>query len=454
MVGGGSVGFSVAKNLVEQGHDVIVIEQDEDRAARIDEMLDVMVVTGNGARPQVLAQAGVHQGGDVNLLIACTDRDEVNILSCWIAKKAGVKHVISRARSLEFTDSRIWADALGIDEMISPERSVAGVIEDMLSMRSVIVSDELWNGIACLYAMKVKKGALLEGRPLKQVKDLRPDVDALIVYIERQGEGGFIPRGNTVLKEGDLCYVVTLKKNAHLLEKLFGIEDSFRLRRIMIAGGGKIGFQIARRFEIHHKDVDVRLIDLDPEKCERLSKELSKTLILQGDIVDEDVLLSEGIDETDGFVATTANDELNILAAILAKDLGAKRSIAIVRNDTYRKLEGRLLLDAMVNPHEALVGAIMRYVTLRTKGAIMSTIKQLNAEMVDLIIPEDAYVVGKKIMDLHISPMAIVVLIQRGEDIFVPNGMTALKQGDRVLLYLKAPNDERILHMFIKQEKD
>ncbi|WP_318259407.1 NAD-binding protein [Acetomicrobium flavidum] len=198
----------------------------------------------------------------------------------------------------------------------------------------------------------------------------------------------------------------------------------------------------------------MRLIDLDPEKCERLSKELSKTLILQGDIVDEDVLLSEGIDETDGFVATTANDELNILAAILAKDLGAKRSIAIVRNDTYRKLEGRLLLDAMVNPHEALVGAIMRYVTLRTKGAIMSTIKQLNAEMVDLIIPEDAYVVGKKIMDLHISPMAIVVLVQRGEDIFVPNGMTALKQGDRVLLYLKAPNDERILHMFIKQEKD
>ncbi|HOB11228.1 MULTISPECIES: Trk system potassium transporter TrkA [Acetomicrobium] len=454
VVGGGSVGFDVAKNLVELGHDVIVIEQDEARAARIDEMLDVMVITGNGARPQVLAKAGVQEGeGEaINLLIACTDRDEVNILSCWIAKKAGVKHVISRARSLEFTDSHIWADALGIDEMISPERSVAGAIEDMLSIRSVIVANELWGGIASLYAMKVNKGSLMEGRSLKEVRKSRSDVDALIVYVEREDEKGFIPRGDTVLREGDLCYVVTLRNDAHLLESLFSIESAFKLKRIMIAGGGKIGFQVARRFEKNHKDVDIRLLDLDPQKCERISKELDKTLVLQGDVADEDVLLSEGIEETDGFVSTTANDELNILVAIMAKELGAKKSIAIVRNDTYRKLEGRLSLDAMVNPNEALVAAIMRYVTLRTKGAAMSTIEQINAEMIDLVVPEGAFVVGKKIMDLHISPTAIVVLVQRGEDIFVPDGMTTLKPNDRVLLYTNAPSYDEILNLFIEEK--
>ncbi|WP_040347939.1 Trk system potassium transporter TrkA [Acetomicrobium hydrogeniformans] len=453
VVGGGNVGFNVAKKLVDLGHDVIVIEHDEERAAKIDEMLDVMVITGNGARPQILAQAGIHEGGDVSLLIACTDRDEVNILSCWIAKKAGVKHTISRARNLEFTDNRIWADAIGIDEMISPERSVAGVIENMLSMSSIIVSDELWDGIASLYAMRIKKGALMAGRPLKEVRELRPDVNALIVYVERQSKEGFIPRGNTILAEGDLCYVVSLKKDAHLLERLFGIKEDFKLKRIMVAGGGKIGFQVARRFENNYKDIDVRLIDLDPQKCQRLSSELTKTLILQGNVADEDVLLSEGIDDVDGFVATTANDELNILVAILAKELGAKKSIAVVRHETYRKLENRLSLDAMVNPHEALVAAIMRYVTLNTKGAIMSTVKQINAEMVDLVIGEGSPVAGKKIIDLHLYPYAIIVLVQRNDEIFVPGGMTVLKPKDRILLYINAPNEDKILSMFIKENK-
>lgn len=293
----------------------------------------------------------------------------------------------------------------------------------------------------------------MAGRPLKEVRELRPDVNSLIVYVERQSKEGFIPRGNTILAEGDLCYVVSLKKDAHLLERLFGIKENFKLKRIMVAGGGKIGFQVARRFETNYKDIDVRLIDLDPQKCQRLSSELTKTLILQGNVADEDVLLSEGIDDVDGFVATTANDELNILVAILAKELGAKKSIAVVRHETYRKLENRLSLDAMVNPHEALVAAIMRYVTLNTKGAIMSTVKQINAEMVDLVIGEGSPVAGKKIIDLHLYPHAIIVLVQRNDEIFVPGGMTVLKPGDRILLYINAPNEDKILSMFIKENK-
>lgn len=170
IIGAGEVGFSLAQKLIEESHDVIIVEQDEGKAAKADGELDAMVIRGNGARPQVLAKAGVQQGGNVDLLVGCTDRDEVNILACWIAKRAGVKRVISRVRSLEFTDTQAWAHEFGIDLMASPERSVAREIEELLLVQAASYAGELIRGQVGIYAFRVAPDSPVVNATLSDVR--------------------------------------------------------------------------------------------------------------------------------------------------------------------------------------------------------------------------------------------------------------------------------------------
>ena len=172
VVGGGEVGYNVANTLSEEEHDVTVVEEDEERAEKVDNELDVITVRGSGARPQVLEEAGIFPGCDVDILVACTDRDEVNILACWIAKRAGVKRVISRARALEFTDSPTWAKDLGIDVMNSPERSVAREILELLFVSSAVHTAELLDGRSGIYALRVSPNSALVGLALKDLRTL------------------------------------------------------------------------------------------------------------------------------------------------------------------------------------------------------------------------------------------------------------------------------------------
>lgn len=235
VVGAGEVGYTVAKSLSQQGHDVTLVEKDEMRASKVENELDVMVVRGNGARPPILEKAGIAQPkSDVDILIACTDHDEVNILACWIAKRAGVPKVISRARGLEYTDSPEWAQDLGIDVMISPERSVARQIEELLSVSASDYSAEFFGGVAGLYTFKVSNESPLIGQTLKAVREKHPNIMALIAYVERDG-GGFVPFGETELQPGDLCFVIALKGQLGELEELFQRQKSGKLRRVIIS---------------------------------------------------------------------------------------------------------------------------------------------------------------------------------------------------------------------------
>ncbi|MDR1048935.1 MAG: Trk system potassium transporter TrkA [Synergistaceae bacterium] len=436
VVGAGEVGFTVAGTLSSEGHDVNIVEQDEERAERAENQLDARVIRGNGARPQVLYEAGVREGCDVDFLVACTDRDEANILSCWVARHAGVKRVVARAKGLEFTDSPSWAKDLGIDMMISPERSVAREILELLSVSTALHTAELLGGEAAIYAFRVAKGSPLAGLSLKDIRAKTPDLIAVIVYVGREGEDDIVPDGGTVLREDDLCYVVSYREQVWRLETLFQLHASRPLKRVFIVGGGKLGFQVAYRLETDYRGVDIRLIDRDRDRCDRLARELSRTLVLNGDGVDTDILTEEGIEGADGYVCATESDEVNLVYGTIAKSLGARRAIAVARRHVYRDIPGRMPIDAVVDPNEALSSVILRYIRYPGHSQALSIIEKIDAEMLEIVLPENHPRLGIALAELDMPKGVLVALVARGrKNVFVPDGATRFEAGDHLILF-------------------
>jgi trk system potassium uptake protein TrkA len=434
IVGAGEVGFAVASQLSQEGHDVTVVEADEAKAAKVENELDVMVVRGNGARPHVLERAGICVPCATDLLIACTNHDEVNILACWIAKRAGTPKVMGRARSLEFTDNENWSRELGIDMLISPERSVAREIEELLAVSSAVRTVEIAGGKAGVYAFRIAERSPLVATPLKELRKSFPTLVSVVIYVDR-GEEGFVPSGEDSLLAGDLCYVVCARDQVWRLEELFGLRKSRPLRRVLIVGGGKIGYQVARRLELRVSGVDIRLIDQDREKCDRLAGELERTIVLCGEGTDKELLQYEGVAEADGFVTTTASDEANILIGILGKSLGAAKSVAVVRRKSFLQMERHVEVDAMVNPNQALASIIMRHVRFPRASGQLSLLESIGAEMLETTIPASSSAVGEEVQKLGLPKGIILALVERGREAFVPSGDTVLREGDRIILF-------------------
>ncbi len=439
IVGAGEIGRNVAKNLSSdenEEHDIYLVDNNETNAKNAEE-LDVQVIRGNGARPQVLAQAGIIPGGDVDMLIACTNRDEVNMLACWIAKSAGVPKVISRARNLEFTDSPDWGKKLGIDMMISPERSIAREVMGLLAVSSATHTAELLDGRAALYTLKISENSPLVNMALKDIRPAFPELIAVFVYVTREnGESG-VPNGFTVLNSGDTCYVVTYKKSAEILQELFqpDPEKSRPLRKLFIVGGGKLGTQIAQRVRRDFGNVSLRLIDRDPERCEKLSEEFGEALVINCDGADKKTLSEEGIESADGYVCATESDELNLIYSVIAKNMGAKKTIAIVKRKDYQDLTQSMSVDAIVDPNEALSNLLLRVVRYPRHTLAYSMIEKINAEMLEVVMKEDNDLIGKSLMELHLQKGVIVALLGRGDDVLVPTGATKILAGDHVILF-------------------
>ncbi len=439
IVGAGEVGRNVAGRLSSEGHNVYLVEKDEASAKRADEELDVEVIRGNGARPNVLSKAGVVQGGDVDILIACTNRDEVNMLSCWIAHSAGVPYVISRARNLEFTDSPDWGEKLGIDLMISPERSIAREISGLLEVRSATHAAELLHGKAALYTLKIAESSPLCGMTLKDIRPKFPDLMAVFVYVEHEDGVSGVPNGLTELRAGDVCYVVTYKKSAWLLQELFSPSDdgeaSRPLRRVFIVGGGKLGTQIALMIKREFGNVSMRLIDKDREKCERLSEEFGEALVINADGADKNTLIEEGIEEADSYICATDSDELNLIYCAMAKRMGARKTIAIIKRQDYQDMAGYMPVDAIVDPNNALADVILRVVHYPGHTRAFAMIDRINAEMLEVVLPSDISLIGKTLAEIRLKKGAVVALIGRGNDVLVPAGNTKMLAGDHVILF-------------------
>ena len=438
IVGAGEVGFSVARNLSQDGHDVVLVEEDPDRASKAENELDVMVVRGNGARPNVLEKAGIMEDTQVEMLIACSSKDEVNILACWIAKKMGVKRVISRAVGMEFTDTEVWSRDLGIDMMVSPERSVAREVEDLLETQGAIHSTEI-DSKAGLYAFRVDEESAANGITLLELRKRNPDLVTIIVYVKRDDDG-FIPKASDVLKTGDICYSFCYLDQIHEISELYQPHKAKKLRSVVIVGAGKVGFQTAELLLKRIRGIDIRLIDRDKEKCRKVAAELPKVTVLWGDGADEELMKREGVSSAGGFVSATENDELNLILALQAKSLGVSKSIAVIRRKNYMKLLDDIPIDAIVNRNEALSSVIISAVRYPGSASTLALMDQIGAETIQVTVPDSSPASGIELRNLSMPAGALIGLVRREErrrsDIFIPTGNSSLKSGDKVILFI------------------
>ena len=447
IVGAGNVGMTLARTLSEDAHDVVMVDRNEDLATRIAEELDVSVVRGNGSRPDVLAQAGVVKDGGVDVLIACTDRDETNLMACWLAKRAGVPRVLSRVRDLEFTDTPDWAQDLGIDVMASPERSLSREIASLLRFNAAVHTSELFNGRAGSFAFHVEKDSPICGLSLRELGLKYPQLGAIVVYVER-GEDGFVPSGEWTAQEGDVCFVVTLHERVTTIQKLFDVERQKRLSRVIIVGGGKLGTNLAKRLCSNVPKVETTLVEKNLEKCERLAREFPDVKVINGDGMDSDLMKQLGVDKANGVVAATSNDELNVIIAALANINENVKTVAVVRKDVYKELEDRLPVDVLVNPNRTLANTFLRYIRYPSSAGMLSLIDRIGAEMLEFLLRPGNPAVGRRIMDLNLPRGILIAVIKRGGKYLVPGGAETLQEGDVISVFAMSEKMPEAMHFF------
>lgn len=435
VIGAGDVGHSIAKNLADDGHNIVVVEYYEDIARKIENELDVSVITGNGSQPAVLAQAGIVPQCTVDYLIACTNRDEVNIMACWMAKRCGVKHVIARSGEKEYVDNRQWSEALGIDELFSSEKSVARDIEEMLWVNAAVHTSDLMAGKAGTYEFKVTKDSPVINKSLSEIGIQYPSLRYVLLNIDRNGEN-IMPSGDCIIKENDLCYLITLRSQALEVQSMFvSTPKKTRIKKLMIVGGGKLGIELISRLSKNHPEIDIKIIDKKPEKCAQMADMFPKVTVLQGEGTDEKLLRDEGIDIMDAFLATSENDELNIVLALIAENLGSKKNIALARNSLYSHLSNRITIDAIVNPNQSLASIILKRIRYPQMAGQLSLIDKIGAEILEVEISENSSINNQKISDLSLPRGVLIAMINRRGKSLMPTGDMVIYEGDVVLLF-------------------
>ena len=425
IIGAGKVGFSIAQMLSYANHDVVVIEKNNERRQIVEEHLDVQTICGSGGSISTLQEAGIC---DAQLLVAVTQYDELNMIACLLGKKLGVKKTVARVRNPEYADNnQVSADSLGIDLIINPEHVTAKMIGKLAEVPEAVNVDYYADGKVQMLELQLTKDSPVANKQLKDIKFPKPN---LIVAILRN-EKMIIPRGDDQLKPDDLVFVLAETTNMVAIEKVLG-QERIKTENVTILGGGRIGFYLAQLLE--KQGYTVKLIEKNIEVCKQISQKLTNTLVLQGDGSDITLLEEEEVGQADFFVAVTNDDKVNLLVSIIAKHLGAKRTIAQIRRTEYVPLVEKVGIDVAVSPRLLTAGAILRFIR---KGDIVSVslIGGAKAEMIELIAQSHSRAIGKQLKDLKFPKDAIIGAIVRGEEVIVPTGINSISPLDRVIVF-------------------
>jgi len=414
ILGAGRVGESVAESLVSERNDITVIDTDPARLHALQDRLDLRGVAGNGIQPSVLEEAGI---GDADLFIACAPMDETNLVACKVAHdRFNVPTTIARLRSPEFVDGAPLMDkatGFAVDRVICPEESVTRYIGKLVEHPQALQVLEFAHGLVSLAAVRAVAGGPLVRHSLAEIPALVPEAQMRVVAIYRQDQALTDLDGRTRIEPGDEVFVLAATQDITTVLAALRERDH-PVKRLMIAGGGKVGLRLARQVK---DDLQVKIIETNRQRCDYLASQLpSEVLVLHGDSTDEELMGEENVQDMDLFVALTSDDEDNILACLLAKKMGARRVLALINRKAYAELVQGTQIDIAISPSQAVIGELLAYVRRGDVEAVHS-LRRGAAEALEGIVRGDrktCRMAGRRVEEIGLPPGAQVGAIVRG----------------------------------------
>lgn len=432
IIGAGKVGYTLAENLVAEKNDVTLIDKSIYAIEKIEDNLDAMWIKGNGVSANVLLEAGVE---NADLLIAVTGSDEINMVCCLTGKKLGVLQTVARIRNPEYADElSLIKDQLGVDFVINPEFAAAEEIARTLGFSSAINVERFASGRVRMVELKITSEVHIIGKKVKDIDKYASSPVILGVII--RGDEVIVPKGEEILKENDLIYVIGKSSNIYNFCKACGKYPE-KIKNVMIMGGGKIAYYLYKL--LTSMNMNIKIIEIDRERCYELSDVLPNALIINSDGTEEEVLLSENIRNMDGFVAVTGIDEQNLMSSLIAKGMGVKKVITKISRTNYINIVRDLGIDSIISPKLITTSQILKY----ARGNALESLLKIaggSVEILEFIVEKDSNLVNKLIKNIKILDNTIIATIVRKHEVVIPHGNDIIKSGDRIIVITKQKN--------------
>ena len=434
IIGAGQVGSSLATSLATEDNDVVIIDNDPERLRHLREKLDIDTFQGNASHPDVLENANVM---NADMLIAVTSSDEVNMIACQVAYQLfRTPTKIARVRAVSYLNHQelFSKTAIPVDVLISPERLITEQVYRLIANPGALQVLSFAEGRVQLVSLKAQYGGKLIGHQIRDFAEHMPDVEVRVIAIFRDGKA-ILPDGDTVIEAEDEVFVIASAQHIRVvMSELSIVEKPYK--RIMIAGGGNVGSTLASMIE--NERYQVKIIEKDSDIAGVLAEQLDKTLVLEGDAADEHLLQEEDIGNMDVFCALTNDDEANILSAMLAKRLGARKVMALVNRPSYVDLVESGIIDMAISPQQITLSGLLAHVR---QGDIVSVhaLRKGAAEVLEVVAHGDektSRVVGRMLKNLKLPPGSTVCAVVKGKEVVLPSSNVVIEENDHVILFL------------------
>jgi trk system potassium uptake protein TrkA len=433
ILGAGQVGASVASNLASEANDITVIDENADVLYDLQDRLDIRTIVGHASHPDTLKQAGAD---DADMIIAVTASDETNMIACQVAYTLfHTPTKIARVRSVEYLNHpRLFSqEALPVDVLISPEQLVTDYIKRLIEYPGALQVLDFAGGRVQLVALHAYHGGPLVGHELRDIKKHMPGIDARVAAIFRKGKP-ITPEGGTIIEMDDEVFFLAASKHIRaVMGELRKLDKP--VKRVMLAGGGNIGMRLAESIEDNYQ---VKIIEHNTGRAKLLSEQLNRSIVLLGDAADEELLLDENIENTDVFCALTNDEEANILSAMLAKRLGARKVMSLINRASYVNLVQSETIDVAISPQQATIGSLLTHVR-RGDVVVVHSLRRGAAEAIEAVAHgsiDNSKVVGRAIEEIKLPPGTTIGAIVRGEEVIIAHHDTVIETDDHVILFL------------------
>ena len=435
VVGCGKVGVSIIEQLAIEKHDVTVIDPKADLVTDISNRFDVMGFVGNGASAATLKEAGA---SDADLLIAVTDKDEINLLCCLFAKKAGIGSTIARVRDPRYSEEVTYIkEELGLSLVLNPDYDAAREIARLMRFPSADKIDTFAKGKVELLKFEITEGSVLEGKSLIEVSKLT-NAEVLICAVSR-GDDVIIPNGVFRLERGDMINIIAAPQTARTFFKKIGVE-THQVKDCILAGGGRTGFYLAQ--QLIASGVAVKIIESDHDRCNDLAEQLPKATVICGDATNQEILLEEGIEQTEGFVSLTGMDECNMFLSLYAKKCSKAKVVTKLNYFASNDIVKNFNLGSVITPKNISADLVVSYARARQNSIdygesnveTLYKIIENKVEALEFHIAKNSPVAGVPIQSLKLKPDILIGCIIRGRKILIVNGQSVINEGDTVIV--------------------